>query len=91
MVEKPIPEVEKFEVEEDEVSHCWCTYEKGGEGVKNNQCGKCKKYGHTIRTCTLKKRHNEIQERMKSFYTEHVAANECNTDMISCALLHIFI
>jgi hypothetical protein len=64
------------------------TMRKGGG--KKNQCKKCKKYGHNTRTCTLKKRHDEIQERRRSFYREHAAATECNLDMVSCAFLPIF-
>jgi hypothetical protein len=57
---------------------------------KKNQCGKCKKYGHNIRTCTLKKRHDEIQECRRSFYREHATATTCNLDMVSCSFLPIF-
>jgi hypothetical protein len=59
-------------------------------GGKKNQYRKCKKYGHNTRTCTLKKRHDEIQERRRSLYGEHASATECNLDMVSCAFLPIF-
>jgi hypothetical protein len=54
-------------------------------GVNKNQCGKCKKYGHNTRTCTLRKRHDEIQERRRSFYKEHAGNTDCNLDRVSCS------
>jgi hypothetical protein len=54
-------------------------------GGNKNQSGKCKKYGHNTRTCTVRKRHDEIQERRRSFYREHVGYIDCNLDRASCS------
>jgi hypothetical protein len=61
-------------------------------GGNKNQCGKFKTYGHNTRTCTVRKRHDEIQERRRSFYRKHVGDIDCNLDRVSCSfgciLLH---
>jgi hypothetical protein len=49
MVERSIPEVEKFKVEEDEASHCWCTY--AGEEFFEVEC-KGRRYVVNLETNT---------------------------------------
>jgi hypothetical protein len=60
------------------------------KGGKKNQCGKWKKYDHNTRTCTVRKRHDEIQECRRSFYIEHAADTDCNLDMVSCAFFFAY-
>jgi hypothetical protein len=60
-------------------------------GGNKNQCGKCKKYGHNTRTCTVRKRHDEIQERRRSFYREHVGDIDCNLNRVSCSFGRILL
>jgi hypothetical protein len=52
------------------------------KGGKKNQCGMCKKYGHNTRTCTVRMRHDEIQQRRKTSYREHAANTDCNLDRV---------
>jgi hypothetical protein len=62
----------------DETSNPY-TVRKGG---KKNQCGMCKKYGHNTRTCTVRMRHVERQQRRRTSYREHAADTNCNLDRV---------
>jgi hypothetical protein len=42
----------------------------------------CKKYGHNTRTCTVRMRHDERQQRRRTFYREHAADTDCNLDRV---------
>jgi hypothetical protein len=48
------------------------------KGGKKNQCGMCKKYGHNTKTCTVRMRHDERQQRRRTFYGEHATDTDCN-------------
>jgi hypothetical protein len=65
----------------DEASNPYIVRKAGSK----NQCVMCKKYGHITRTCIVRMRHDERQQRMKSFYRKHVIDADCNIDMVSCA------
>jgi len=52
------------------------------KGGKKNQCGMCKKYGHNTRTCTVRMRHDERQQRRRTLYKEHAADTDCNFDRV---------